>query len=166
MSIKSVLTDVKARLDGLLSFANETTGAGDVSLGDAVLTLANGYGGGGSDHLTFVREYIVPESWENDTQGNPVAIFNAVFGDITQEDGFVYFIVMIGNNASQINYRGDLIYKANKVWLSSDRATMNISGAWRNNFTIYRAFNTDSSIWVSQGTVLRAYTLDVRLDNL
>lgn len=46
MSLASVLQDTKARLDSLLSYANETTGQSDVSIGDAIKTLADGFGGG------------------------------------------------------------------------------------------------------------------------
>lgn len=54
MSIVSVLQDTKARLDSLLSFANETTGQSDASIGDAIRTLTDGYGGGGGgDNIVF-----------------------------------------------------------------------------------------------------------------
>lgn len=47
MSLKSTLESTKARLDALLSYANETTGENDTSIGDAIQTLCAGYGGGG-----------------------------------------------------------------------------------------------------------------------
>lgn len=63
MSLVSVLTDTKARLDALLDYANDTTGADDVSIGDAVKTLANGFGsgGGGLKFATGTIDYA--ESW-------------------------------------------------------------------------------------------------------
>lgn len=57
MSITSVLHDTKARLDGLLEYANETTGQSDVSIGDAIKTLADGYGGGGTSYFNNVYAY-------------------------------------------------------------------------------------------------------------
>lgn len=47
MALKSTLESAKARLDALLTFANETTGESDTSIGDAIQTLCAGYGGGG-----------------------------------------------------------------------------------------------------------------------
>lgn len=49
MSIKSNLESSKSKLDALLTYANGVTGASDVSIGDAIRTLAEGYGGGGGE---------------------------------------------------------------------------------------------------------------------
>lgn len=48
MALKTTLDDTKDRLDALLTYANSVTGAEDTSVGDAIETLANGYGQGGS----------------------------------------------------------------------------------------------------------------------
>lgn len=42
-----------SRIQALIDYANETTEAGDVLLGDAVKTLADGYQGGGSSPSSF-----------------------------------------------------------------------------------------------------------------
>lgn len=47
MALKTTLESTKARLNALLTYANETTGADDTSIGDAIQTLCAGYGGGG-----------------------------------------------------------------------------------------------------------------------
>jgi len=48
MALKTTLEDTQDRLEALLTYANSVTGADDTSLGDAIETLANGYGSGGS----------------------------------------------------------------------------------------------------------------------
>jgi len=48
MALKTTLEDTQDRLEALLTYANSVTGASDTSLGDAIETLANGYGSGGS----------------------------------------------------------------------------------------------------------------------
>lgn len=53
MSIASTLQDTKARLDSLLTFANETTGQSDVSIGDAIKSLVDGFGQGGSSYEKY-----------------------------------------------------------------------------------------------------------------
>ena len=47
MALKTTLEDTQSRLDALLTYANSVTGADDVSVGDAIETLSNGYGQGG-----------------------------------------------------------------------------------------------------------------------
>ncbi len=51
MSIVSELTESKSKLDALLTYANGVTGAADANIGDAIRTLANGYGGGSGDGI-------------------------------------------------------------------------------------------------------------------
>lgn len=46
MALKSTLESTKARLNALLTYVNEITGADDTSIGDAIHTLADGFGGG------------------------------------------------------------------------------------------------------------------------
>lgn len=47
MTLKSTLDDIKSRLTALLAYANGVTGESDTSIGDAIETLADGYGQGG-----------------------------------------------------------------------------------------------------------------------
>lgn len=44
MTLKSTLESSKSRLDALLTYANNTTSAGDTNIGDAIQTLCSGYG--------------------------------------------------------------------------------------------------------------------------
>lgn len=46
---------ISSRLAALLAYANETTGAGDTTMGDAIRTLCEGYGGG---ELVFYEKLI------------------------------------------------------------------------------------------------------------
>ena len=46
---------ISSRLASLLAYANETTGAGDTTMGDAIRTLCEGYGGG---ELIFYEKLI------------------------------------------------------------------------------------------------------------
>lgn len=56
MALKTTLDNTKDRLDALLTYANSVTGAEDTSVGDAIETLANGYGQGGG---------LTPPQWCN-----------------------------------------------------------------------------------------------------
>ena len=59
MALKSTLESTKARLNALLTYANETTGESDTSIGDAIQTLCSGYNpGGGGISLPLQLELI------------------------------------------------------------------------------------------------------------
>jgi len=44
MALTDILTDIKSRLNALVTYANGITGESDTSVGDAMRTLAAGYG--------------------------------------------------------------------------------------------------------------------------
>lgn len=65
MALTDVLTDIKSRLNALVTYANGVTGASDTSVGDAVRTLAAGYGQGGSGKSLeeiYSLDYVVETS--------------------------------------------------------------------------------------------------------
>lgn len=49
---------LSSKIQALINYANETTGAGDTRLGDAVKTLCDGYGGGGGNEGYQEVEYL------------------------------------------------------------------------------------------------------------
>ena len=53
------LTDA---INALITYANSVTGASDTTLSDAVHTLADGYGGGGSTRTTIVPDQTITVS--------------------------------------------------------------------------------------------------------
>lgn len=63
------MATLKSQIQGLIDYANETTGAGDTLLGDAVKTLVEGYGGG---------EPSIPsnEMWYETTDGHPITPYS------------------------------------------------------------------------------------------
>lgn len=73
-TITEKLTESKNAFEALLTFANAKTGKADTNLGDAVKTLADGYGAG----------QITMGKWEND--GNFII-------DVGRED-FTSFLIM------------------------------------------------------------------------
>ena len=65
MPLKTTLEDTQDRLEALLTYANSVTGVEDTSVGDAIETLANGYGQGGSP-LPIHLELLA--TWEADLE--------------------------------------------------------------------------------------------------
>ena len=61
-SIREKLEAINAQTTALLDYANGVTGAADTRLGDAVRTLADGYGQGGGGGLEFLGECTVDMS--------------------------------------------------------------------------------------------------------
>lgn len=85
------LTDA---INALTTYANETTGASDTNLSDAVGTLVAGYGGGGGG-VSIIDTITVP----NDTRTFNLdftaynADFLAVYADVTlSESDWLYFV--------------------------------------------------------------------------
>lgn len=58
--LKTTLEDTKDRLNALLTYANEVTGESDTSIGDAIHTLADGYGSGGGYSLDDIADGSEP----------------------------------------------------------------------------------------------------------
>ncbi len=73
MTLKSTLDDIKSRLTALLTYANGVTGESDTSIGDAIETLADGYGQGGSEYSVGangsigVKDIYIPDTINRST---------------------------------------------------------------------------------------------------
>ena len=71
-------TPLTDRIEALTASANATTGASDTTLTDAVGRLIAGYGQNALVAVEHIGQYILPSSWENDKDGNPVAIYSVI----------------------------------------------------------------------------------------
>ena len=61
MGLTEKLIQIKSETDALLEYANQATNAGDTKLGDAIRTLADGFGKGGTWELheaIHLKEYF------------------------------------------------------------------------------------------------------------
>ena len=62
------MTTLTSKIEALIAYANETTGKSDTKLGDAVKSLADGYGGGGDENFlrlmdgSLTGDIVIPES--------------------------------------------------------------------------------------------------------
>lgn len=64
MGLTEKLTDIKSQTDALISYANETTGADDTRLGDAIQSLVDGFGQGGGSSFEQNSELIFEDTFE------------------------------------------------------------------------------------------------------
>lgn len=76
MTIGEKLEASKNGLDALLDYANRTTGADDSNIGDAIKTLADGYGGG-SDVDEVTIEFDLADDYTSTTNGVIAVLDNA-----------------------------------------------------------------------------------------
>ena len=67
MALKEKLIEAKSEVEALLAYANETTGKTDVNLGEAVKTLADGYGQGGGAKTGVILASIMDGVGEVDS---------------------------------------------------------------------------------------------------
>lgn len=104
----------------------------------------------------FIGSYTVNSSWETDSLGNPITIYNTVSSALgisvndlgnTQGYGFLFR----NNNASPVGYRCDFIYRAKDV----------SNGTWalRNNKSAIKGYNYNVSLYASEGTVIDVYEI-------
>ncbi len=97
MALKTTLEDTKDRLDALLTYANGVTGESDTSIGDAIETLADGYGQGGSSlpielvgtWTGYLGEYTDTTTWEATDTG--INIHNSPY---------IYFMITVSCDGS------------------------------------------------------------------
>lgn len=110
-------TPLAFRAAALLTYANETTGAGDTLLGDAVKTLVEGYGGGepvddwnyllrdarrGSDGNWGPEVYDIPDL-DNNTMIE--ICLSPSMMPISSDWGL--FVLALGGNTARVTLRGD-----------------------------------------------------------
>ncbi len=73
MALKTTLEDTQDRLEALLTYANSVTGADDVSVGDAIERLADGYGKTSEGDIlekALIDPNYIADEYINNIQGN------------------------------------------------------------------------------------------------
>ena len=145
-------------INALTAYANETTGASDTTLSDAVERLCEGYGLSSIATAELLQTYKVPTSWENSTDGNVPAILTAMgYNYNALPANEAYLCVVKGNTASEANYRGDMFYMAKST-------TSNILGYMlRNNKTAIVSAAKNYYFFVSEGAEIDVYKLTYNL---
>lgn len=95
MALKTTLDDIKDRLDALLTYANGVTGESDTSIGDAIETLADGYGQGGSSlpiQLDLLGTWTFEkEEWTNTSTADTMSTGFSSTGDTEH----IYYICTV-----------------------------------------------------------------------
>ena len=145
-------------INALTAYANEVTGASDATLSDAVGRLCEGYGeDSGLFTVEKIKTYTVEESWENDTKGNPVAVFAKLGLDRNDLTNYSEtFLCIFKNNVSK-QYKCDFIQ-----YSKENSASAEGTYACRNNFTSVRIANSAStSTWASIGTTIDVYKVKI-----
>lgn len=125
-TLTDILTDAKSEQDALLAYANGVTGAEDVRLGDAVKTLADGYGqgGGGGDLQNWQLVDSIKWSYNlaRDTLWNTITpsisyqnvlnaaanVKNFVLADPIDQDEYDTMVVLSGY--CKYRYKGERTY--------------------------------------------------------
>lgn len=146
-------------INALTAYANEVTGASDATLSDAVGRLCEGYGGSCSPFtVEKIKTYTVEESWENNTKGNPVAIFTALGLDRNDLTNYSETFLCIFKNNNVSNQ-----YKCNFIQYSKDTSASSYGTyVCRNNYTSIRTATSSAiSAWASIGTTIDVYKVKI-----
>lgn len=107
--------------------------------------------------MKLIKTYVVPESWENDTKGNPQTIFNTIMSGETATTHEIYVFVVLNNTASQQNYAGNVIIMVSNNFGSNDT----FGAVVRNNWQNVRQGISGISFWISQGATVKVYKMDI-----
>lgn len=147
-------TPLTDSINALTRYANETTGATDTTLSDAVESLVAGYGGGGDSCLW--RTVTLEESHEADNIGN--ALYWGSFLDIASQtdlDEYTYVAVFTNNRPSNMTYCTNLI---SYVSVSGTIKCSSIRNDWSNTMNQY---NAGRSLWASAGAIINIYKIKI-----
>lgn len=130
------LTDA---INALTTYANETTGASDTNLSDAVGTLVSGYGGGGGGAISLLGEVTIQsDTREYNLDLSAYQNYNIFFVyldvELTASDWLYYF--KNGSSASGGSYdfqslvhQGICAFQFNPVVASTSLCSGNTNGA-------------------------------------
>ena len=145
-------------ITALTSQANATTGESDTTLTDAVGRLCEGYGGGALVTAEYIGQYILSASWENDQDGNPVAIYRVICNALGISDSNLspinaYVMVVVDNQNTGV-YSANMLYKTTGT---------DASYCVRNNKSMLRYWSTNISLWISESAKIDVYKLTYNL---
>ena len=109
--------------------------------------------------MKLVKTYTVPESWENDTKGNTLAIYDLLLKEYVETSATYNVVVAIfeNNQASRTNYKADFICatgSSNGIYGGSS-GVLSVRNERTNCAT---GLIATRSLWASQGTVIKIYS--------
>lgn len=133
MPSNTPLTDA---INALTTYANETTGASDTTLSDAVGTLVAGYGGGGSEWLFYSGE---SSTW-NGTRWSSIPLSNTLLSGGCVETEMM--IVAATNNPNILS-------------VGKDYGSLT---AWNTNNAMHIMLNPDGKIYIRQSSATTELT--------
>lgn len=117
MPTTTPLTDA---IQALTTYANETTGASDTTLSEAVGTLVAGYGGGGGGTKTYVvKDGVIQDGYSFVTENCTV----------TEEDGYL-FINGNSNNQYQAAYTPSIDVPSGTLYIVAELAEVDGHYGW------------------------------------
>ena len=105
--------------------------------------------------MKLIKTYAVPESWENDRNGNPPKIMETILPDWQDDWNTAYWLLFVDNQAQNAQYKVDGILWGGKF--------TNFGHAIRANRTAVRDNDNGSktSTWVSAGTIIKVYQISL-----
>lgn len=109
-----------------------------------------------SSNLEYLGSYTVPTSWENDTDGNAVNVYNTVVLPLIGDDLYQIIVVTAdnNNNASRDKFIKMCLITCSPITAGSVlRFTSGEYGI--------RIMDQNTSAWCSAGTELKVYRVNI-----
>ena len=147
----------KSGLDALLTYANGVTGQDDVSIGDAVKTLADGFGQGGGGPNDFVQVHNSSTDINDvyvDRSGNQKPYAGWAATDWIPCDDYT-IVIRNDENIGSTSGTYCAVYDKDKKWISSVASVTKISPGWAYlRFSGLSGRIRNLKIWVSKYEIL------------
>jgi hypothetical protein len=110
--------------------------------------------------MELIGTYIVQESWENDTLGNALAVYNTVLKPYVDADNLgdkynVYIALFATNTCDNYKYRADyMMYHGTGNYVGTNVMTIRY-----NRTNISSGAATNRSFWAGPGSKIEIYRL-------
>lgn len=103
--------------------------------------------------MKLIKTYTVPESWENDKNGNPPKIMETILPDWHDDWNTIYWLLFVDNQAQNAQYKANGILWGGKL--------MYMGYTIRANKTAIRYNSSTTSAWASAGTIIKVYQISL-----
>lgn len=165
------MTSVYGKIQNLITAANTVTGESDTTLTDAVQTLIDGYGGGGSAVLELLEEITLSEavhSYDIDFSQYITDGYNTIYGYVdlalsgsdyiyygVKKSGApnVYISSWVGQRATEAAWR----FSWGKMADGSNYSVANSGATFESNIDVFRVWAYSGGVNITAGSKIRLY---------
>lgn len=138
---------VKAKIQGLIATANETTGQSDTTIASAITSLISGFGSGGIHCGTYITQERVIENLEFPTPGGATNFAFFLYDEYVLDSGNGFCISLVASKGGRV-----IGAASNNTGTTANICTCYENKETTNGYYYGVKFNTDSVTMLAPGT--------------